>query len=152
MRNNVSLKLATLFAIFISITACEKTNQNGGTNHEKESNFFIYDGYTFDIKSVVSYDAGDNLLEFWLSSTEGLKTAEEVESAGDYVVLNTHKSYLGDRDRFSAAQSKESYISFCEQTFAYGNSGTAYIEVQFSNDSLFLSNDFLICHESNYLR
>lgn len=141
MRNNVSLKFATLFAIFISITACEKANQNGGTNHEKESNFFIYDGYTFDIKSVVSYDAGDNLLEFWLSSTEGLKTAEEVESAGDYVVLNTHKSYLGGRDRFSGASSNNSSIRFCNEKFAKGDVGNAYIEVAIEGDILTL--DFI---------
>ena len=70
MRHNVSLKLATLFALFISLTACEKPNQEVNTNKEKDSNCFVYDGYSFDIKSVVSYDAGDNLLEFWISSTE----------------------------------------------------------------------------------
>ena len=138
MRHNVSLKLATLLAIFISITACEKSNQNGGSKQEKESNYFVYDGYYFDIKSVVSYEAGDNLMEFWLSSTEGLTTSKDIEAAGDYVVLNTHKSYLGSRDRFSGASSEYSSIRFCNESFTKGDLGNAYIEVAIVDEVLTL--------------
>ena len=141
MRHNVSLKLATLLAIFISITACEKSNQNGVSKPEKGSNYFVYDGYYFDIKSVVSYDAGDNLLEFWLSSTEDLKTTAEVEAAGDYVVINTHKSYLGTRDRFSGSASDNSSIRFCNQSFKKGDIGNAYIE--FTMDQKKITLDFV---------
>ena len=129
MRHNVSLTVATIVAIIISLTACEKQNQGGNTNNEKTSNFFLYDGYSFDIKSVVSYDTGDNLLEFWLSSTEGLTTTKEIEEAGDFVVLNTHKSYLGNRDRFSGSTSDYSSIRFCNERFTKGDAGNAYIEV-----------------------
>ena len=118
---------------------CEKPGNGPVTSEDTLTNFFVYDGYSFDIRSAVHYDKSDNTVEIWLSPISGLTKSKEIKDGGDYVVLNTHKSYLGDRDRFSAAQSKESYISFCEQTFAYGNSGTAYIEVQFSNDSLLVS-------------
>lgn len=139
MRHNVSLKLATLFALFISLTACEKPNQEENTNKEKYSNCFVYDGYSFDIKSVVSYDAGDNLLEFWISSTEGLATADEIEAAGDYVVLNTHKSYLGKRDRFSGSTSDNSSIRFCNEGFKKGDNGNAYIEVTMDQEIVSLN-------------
>lgn len=120
------------------ISGCEKPD-NGPISEAPRTNYFVYDGYSFDIRSAVQYDKSDNSVELWLSPISGLTKSKEIKDGGDYVVLNTHKSYLGDRDRFSAAQSKDSYISFCEQTFAYGNSGTAYIEVQFSNDSLLVS-------------
>lgn len=117
---------------------CEKPD-NAPVVSDERTNFFVYDGYSFDINSAVQYDKSDNTVEIWLSPVSGLTTSKEIKDGGDYVVLNTHKSYLGDRDRFSVAQSKESYISFCEQTFAYGNSGTAYIEAQFRNDSLLVN-------------
>lgn len=129
--------LATLVTMFT--VGCEKPDNGPVGSEDTLTNFFVYDGYSFDIRSAVQYDKNDNSVELWLSPISGLTKSKEIKDGGDYVVLNTHKSYLGDRDRFSAAQSKESYISFCEQTFAYGNSGTAYIEVQFSNDSLLVS-------------
>ena len=136
MRHNVSLTVATIVAIIISLTACEKQNQGGNTNNEKTSNFFLYDGYSFDIRSVVSYEAGNNLMEFWLSSTEGLTTAKEIEEAGDFVVLNTHKSYLGQRDRFTGSSSEYSSIRFCNESFVKGNVGNAYIEVSMTQETL----------------
>lgn len=133
-------KAAAMAMIVTMFTAgCEKPDNGPVASEDTLTNFFVYDGYSFDIRSAVQYDKSDNSVELWLSPISGLTTSKQIKDGGDYVVLNTHKSYLGDRDRFSAAQSKESYISFCEQTFAYGNSGTAYIEVQFSNDSLLVS-------------
>lgn len=137
----ISFAKAAAMAMIVTMftVGCEKPDNGPVASEDTLTNFFVYDGYTFDIRSAVQYDKSDNSVELWLSPISGLTKSKEIKDGGDYVVLNTHKSYLGDRDRFSAAQSKESYISFCEQTFAYGNSGTAYIEVQFSNDSLLVS-------------
>ena len=137
----ISFAKAAAMAMIVTMftVGCEKPDNGPVASEDTLTNFFVYDGYSFDIRSAVQYDKSDNSVELWLSPISGLTKSKEIKEGGDYVVLNTHKSYLGDRDRFSAAQSKESYISFCEQTFAYGNSGTAYIEVQFSNDSLLVS-------------
>lgn len=117
------------------ITGCEKPD-NGPASEVPRTNFFVYDGYSFDINSAVQYDKGDNSIELWLSPVSGLKTSKEIKAEGDYVVLNTHKSFLGDRDRFNVQSSKESFISFVDQKFSYGDQGTAYIEVTMMNDSL----------------
>ena len=137
----ISIAKAAAVAILGTMltVSCEKPNNGPATPEDINTNFFIYDGYSFVINSAVQYDKGDNTLEFWLSPVSGLTTSEEIKAGGDYVVINTHKSYLGNRDRFNTPQSKDSYICFCEQKFAYGNVGTAYIEVQIANDNLTLN-------------
>lgn len=117
------------------ISGCEKPD-NGPISEAPRTNYFVYDGYSFDINSAVQYDKGDSSVEVWLSPISGLTTSKEIKAGGDYVVFNTHKSFLGDRDRFINQTSKESYICFGEQKFAYGDEGTAYIEVTMTNDSL----------------
>lgn len=117
------------------ISGCEKPD-NGQISEAPRTNFFVYDGYSFEINSAVQYDKGDNSVEVWLSPISGLTKSKEIKDGGDYVVFNTHKSYLGDRDRFNSQSSKESYICFGEQKFTYGDQGTAYIEVNMTKDSL----------------
>ena len=139
MRHNVPFKLACLAAVLTVLIGCEQENQSMlPAKQEKESNFFIYDGYSFDIRSAVSYQTGDNLLEFWLSPTEGLTTIKEVESAGDYVVINTHKSYNGTRDRFSGTASDNSSIRFCDMAYKKGDTGSGYIDVNMTDATLTL--------------
>lgn len=120
-------------------SGCQKPDNGPEPIEEPRTNFFIYDGYSFDIRSAVHYDKGDNTLEVWLSPVSGLTTSKEIKASGDYVVLNTHKSYLGDRDRFNSQSSKESYLRFGEQKFAYGDEGAAYIEAELRNDSLLVT-------------
>ena len=118
------------------ISGCEKPGDGPASSEEPKTNYFIYNGYEFEINSAVQYDKGDNSVEVWLSPISGLTTSKEIKAGGDYVVFNTHRSYLGGRDRFSADASKDSYICFGEQKFAYGDQGTAYIDVAMPKDSL----------------
>ena len=91
--------------------SCEKPDTNKPEPEERK-NFFTFETYSFDISSVVKYDKGDNAIELWLSPESGLTTISQIENSGDYVVLNTHASYLGSRDRFNAQASIDSYIRF----------------------------------------
>ena len=118
------------------VSGCEKPGDSPASSEEPKTNYFIYNGYEFEINSAVQYDKGDNSVEVWLSPISGLTTSKEIKAGGDYVVFNTHRSYLGGRDRFSADASKDSYICFGEQKFAYGDQGTAYIDVAMPKDSL----------------
>ena len=120
----------------IIMSGCEKPGDGPASSEEPKTNYFIYNGYEFEINSAVQYDKGDNSVEVWLSPISGLTTSKEIKAGGDYVVFNTHRSYLGGRDRFSADASKDSYICFGEQKFAYGDQGTAYIDVAMTSDSL----------------
>ena len=134
---NSYLKAAALalFGIMLSV-GCENPDQTPVISDAPWTNYFTYTEYAFDINSAVQYDKGDNSVEIWLSPVSGLTTSREIMSQGDYVVLNTHKSYLGGRDRFNSQSSKDSYLRFCNQKFAYGNEGTAYIEAAMQNDTL----------------
>ena len=130
-------------ATLTSIHSCEKPDSGSeGTTPVEKTNYFTYDGYSFDINSVVKYDQGDNTVELWLSPKVGAATISEIEKEGDYVVLCTHSSYLGNRDRFSGSTSKNSSISFgSDLEFAYGDAGTAYIQANIEGDVLTV--DFL---------
>ena len=128
---------ALLAALSFVIGSCDKPTPAPVT--QDPVNYFNYEGYSFDINSVVKYEKGDNAIELWLSSETGLKTTAEIANAGDYVVLNTNKEYLNKRDRFNAPTSKGSYIRFCDEVFTYGDSGTAYIEVSIDGDEISLT-------------
>ena len=136
------LMTASMAAIF----GCQKPdNSTENVTPVENTNYFTYDGYPFEINSVVQYDKGDNNVELWLSPTSGLTTTSEIAGAGDYVVLNTHRSYLGNKDRFNGQSSKSSFIRFCENLqFAYGKTGTAYIEVSINGSEISIS--FLAQH------
>ena len=122
----------------LAFASCEKPTPE--PEQQDPTNYFTYDGYSFDINSVVKYDKGDNAIEIWLSSESGLTTTSAIESTGDYVVLNTNKEYLNKRDRFNAATSKGSFIRFGgTKEFAYGDTGAAYIEVAINGDQITLA-------------
>lgn len=130
-------------ATLTSIHSCEKPDSGSeGTTPVEKTNYFTYDGYSFDINSVVKYDQGDNSVELWLSPKVGATTISEIEKEGDYVIVNTNAAYLGNRDRFNASTSKNSFISFgSDLKFAYGDAGTAYIQASIEGDQLTM--DFL---------
>ena len=125
---------ALLATLSLAAGSCDKPTP--APEPQDPVNFFTYESYTIDINSVVKYEKGDNAIELWLSSETGLKTTSQIRNAGDYVVLNTNKEYLNKRDRFNAPTSKGSFIRFCDETFAYGDSGTAYIEVSIDGEAI----------------
>lgn len=129
---------ATMVLILAAVCNCQKPDDGQeGTKSEPKNNYFTYDGYSFDINSVVKYEQGDNTVELWLSPMAGATTISEIESEGDYVVLKTNKSYLGKRDRFTEGTSKNSSISFgSSHKFAYGDAGTAYIQASIEGDEV----------------
>lgn len=128
-------------SLFLLAGCTEPDNTTPVTPDEEPTCYFTYDGYDFDINSVVKYDKGDNSVEIWLSPLSGLTTSKAIKDAGDYVVINTHVAYLGMRDRFDGTTSKNSYIRFADLEFAYGDKGTAYIEADIKDSELTL--DFM---------
>lgn len=135
------ISLILMTSLLFIVGACQKPDTNT-PEQEERTNYFVYDGYSFDISSVVQYDKGDSSFELWLSPVSGLKTSADIKKNGDYVVLNTHASYLGSRDRFNSQTSKDSYIEFAgNRKFGFGDSGIAYIDAAVEGDQVTL--DFL---------
>ena len=135
------LRIAAIMAVIMTtVCNCQKPDSNQVTDEpEVKTNYFTYEGYSFDINSVVRYDQGDNSVELWLSPKMGATTISEIQNEGDYVVLNTNKAYLGKRDRFTEGTSKNSYIRFGENyRFKYGDSGAAYIQATIEGDEITL--------------
>ncbi len=141
MRNTRFALAASIFmtSLFLLAGCTEPDDTTPVTPEEESTCYFIYDGYHFDINSAVKYEKGDNSVEIWLSPLSGLTTSEAIQNAGDYVVLNTHVTYLGKRDRFEGTTSKNSYLKFTDLEFAYGDKGMAYIEADIKDGELTLS-------------
>ena len=141
MRNTrFALSVSVFMTSLFLLAGCTEPDDNTPTAPEEEPTcYFIYDGYHFDINSAVKYEKGDNSVEIWLSPISGLTTSEAIHDAGDYVVLNTHVTYLGKRDRFEGATSKNSYMRFTDLEFAYGDKGMAYIEADITDGELTLN-------------
>lgn len=141
MRNTrFALSVSVFMTSLFLLAGCTEPDGNTPAAPEEEPTcYFIYDGYHFDINSAVKYEKGDNSVEIWLSPLSGLTTSEAIHDAGDYVVLNTHVTYLGKRDRFEGATSKNSYMRFTDLEFAYGDKGMAYIEADITDGELTLN-------------
>lgn len=141
MRNTHFALAASIFmtSLFLLAGCTEPDDTTPVVSEDESTCYFIYDGYRFDINSAVKYEKGDNAVEIWLSPLSGLTTSAAIQEAGDYVVLNTHVTYLGKRDRFEGTTSKNSYIRFTDLEFAYGNKGTAYIEADITDGELTLN-------------
>lgn len=135
--NRKSFFAAALIAV-MAIAGCQKPDPTPA-EPEAKTNYFIYEGYNFEIKSAARLDKGDNTVELWLSPDKGLATMEDFLSSGEFLTVCTNKSYLGTRDRFSGQSSKNSYIRFADKEFKTGQTGTAFIEADIVNDSLKLS-------------
>lgn len=141
MRNTrFALSVSVFMTSLFLLAGCTEPDGNTPAAPEEEPTcYFIYDGYHFDINSAVKYEKGDNSVEIWLSPLSGLTTSEAIHDAGDYVVLNTHVTYLGKRDRFEGSTSKNSYMRFTDLEFAYGDKGMAYIEADITDGELTLN-------------
>lgn len=103
---------------------------------EEEENFsndFTYNGNVYNIGSVVRFDQNNNTIQLWISETEGLTDIDAVEEAGDYLIVSFHKSYLGQRDRFTKPGS---FIRFGNKVFASGDDGLGYIDTELSGNDI----------------
>lgn len=132
---------AAAIAALTLVSGCQDPATTDQPITEPRTNFFTYDGHSFDINSVVKYEKTASAVELWLSAENGATTTAQIREAGDYIVLRTNGSYLGGRDYFKGTASKDSYIRFTEMEFAYGDDGTAFIEIHIENDSIKI--DFL---------
>lgn len=138
-----NVRLAAILIVFMAtVCNCEKQADAPDTpKQELSENYFTYDGYAFEINSVVKFDEGNSSVELWLSPKQNAKTISEIKSYGDYVVLKTNSAYVnqGKRDLFNVQTSKDSYIRFCNtHEFKYGDLGTAFIQVSFNKNEVSL--------------
>lgn len=121
--------LAGLACLF----GCRKTPTPDTIEQDQFTNTFTLDGSEYTIGSVVRFDQDNNTVQFWISQEEGLTTVKSIEEAGDYLLISTHKSYIGSRDRFTKAGT---FVKFGNQRFAYGDEGMGYIETSFSDEEM----------------
>lgn len=106
---------------------------------EKYTNEITCNGETFAIGSVVRFEQDNNTVQFWISRQEGLTTVDQIEETQGYLIVSTHKSFLGGRDRFSK---NGSFVKYGDLQFATGDEGMGFIEASIAGEELTL--DFTI--------
>ena len=131
-RFRISLIVSALAGLFC-LLSCGKTPTPDSERQGQYTNTFTLDGSEYTIGSVVRFDQDNNTVQFWISQEEGLTTVESIEEAGEYLVISTHKSYLGSRDRFTKAGT---FVKFGNRRFAYGDEGLGYIETSFTEEEM----------------
>lgn len=131
-RFRISLTVSALAGLFC-LFSCGKTPTPDSGRQDQYTNTFTLDGSEYTIGSVVRFDQDNNTVQFWISQEEGLTTVESIEEAGEYLVISTHKSYLGSRDRFTKAGT---FVKFGNRRFAYGDEGLGYIETSFTEEEM----------------
>ena len=92
------------FAAAFSLTCCQEPAPPAEEG-VLFANEFVLNGTASSIGSAVRFDQDNNTIQFWLSPSSGLTTADEIENAGGHIVISTHKSFIGSRDRFTKAGS-----------------------------------------------
>lgn len=121
-------------AAALSLTCCKDPLPVVGEDVQY-ANEFVFNGTASSIESVVRFDQDNNTIQFWLSPSSGLTTVDEIEDVGDHVVISTHKSFIGSRDRFTKAGS---FVRIGNSKFATGDEGMGYIESSVIGDTLTL--------------
>lgn len=122
------------FAAAFSLTCCQEPVPPAGEG-VLFANEFVLNGTASSIGSAVRFDQDNNTIQFWLSPSSGLTTADEIENAGVHIVISTHKSFIGSRDRFTKAGS---FVRSGDSQFATGDEGMGYIETSIIGDTLIL--------------
>lgn len=130
--HRLSIASILLPGILFLLTGC-KDPAPATPAEEAVTNGFVYNGNEYSIGSVVRFDQDNNTTQFWISPEEGLVTVDEIEARGGHLILSTHMSYLGARDRFSKAGS---FARFGNMQYAYGDEGMGYIETSLNGEEI----------------
>lgn len=121
--------------IMTLLSGCKEPQPSNGDG-EGIANGFTYNDETIAIGSVVRFDQDNHTVQFWLSPEEGLATIDDMERNGNYLIVSTHMSYIGSRDRFTKPGS---FVRYGQMQFAYADEGMGYIETSLSEEEVTIS-------------
>lgn len=126
----------TALIIIATLAGCRPSQQPTEQDKDVFKNEFTYDSEIHRIGSVVRFDQDNNTIQFWISEEEGLETVDEIERTANHLIISTHRSLIGSRDRFSKAGS---FIRFGKMQYSSGDEGMGYIETDLNGDEITLT-------------
>ena len=91
-------RIAILTIASLAFIACNdkeqvKSKQNG--TEQESLGSFIYEGDTYQIRSVVLYELDNNQTQIWISETAGYTTVDEIEASVGELVITIPDSKIG---------------------------------------------------------
>lgn len=89
----ISSRIAILALTTLAFIACDNKEQ---TEMGQESlGSFVYEGDTYQIRSVVLYELDNNQTQIWISETAGYTTVDEIEASVGELVITVPDSKIG---------------------------------------------------------
>lgn len=136
------MKLLTkLSAIVISLAAafaavsCEETPQST-IQPEEILGSFIYEGNTYNIRSVVVYELDNNQTQIWISETAGYTTVDEIEASVGELVITIPDSKIGKGKQ--SFEQEGNFVKYDDKV----NSGFCTLKCDLDSDSKMISFEF----------
>lgn len=136
IKNFISFLSTFCLTAALTLTGCKEQEpeiKSGDT--ETYLNKFNFEGTSLGIGSVVRFDQDNNTVQFWISPDSGMTDIDEMTEENNCIILSVHKSYIGDRDRFTK---NGSFVKYGNKVFAAGDSGIGYIETKVNGDTVAL--------------
>ena len=78
--NKIAIIALTVFA-FIACDEKEQIDKEQTEMAQESLGSFVYEGDTYQIRSVVLYELDNNQTQIWMSETAGYTTVDEIEAS-----------------------------------------------------------------------
>lgn len=136
------MKISTkLSAIVISLAAalaavsCEETPQST-IQPEEVLGSFVYEGNTYNIRSVVVYELDNNQTQIWISETAGYTTVDEIEASVGELVITIPDSKIGKGKQ--SFEQEGNFVKYDDKV----NSGFCTLKCDLDSDNQMISFEF----------
>ena len=133
--------LTKLSAIVISLAAalaavsCEETPQST-IQPEEVLGSFVYEGNTYNIRSVVVYELDNNQTQIWISETAGYTTVDEIEASVGELVITIPDSNIGKGKQ--SFEQEGNFVKYDDKV----NSGFCTLKCDLDSDNQMISFEF----------
>lgn len=133
--------LTKLSAIVISLAAvlaavsCEETPQST-IQPEEVLGSFVYEGNTYNIRSVVVYELDNNQTQIWISETAGYTTVDEIEASVGELVITIPDSKIGKGKQ--SFEQEGNFVKYDDKV----NSGFCTLKCDLDSDNKMISFEF----------
>lgn len=133
--------LTKLSAIVISLAAalaavsCEETPQST-IQPEEVLGSFVYEGNTYNIRSVVVYELDNNQTQIWISETAGYTTVDEIEASVGELVITIPDSKIGKGKQ--SFEQEGNFVKYDDKV----NSGFCTLKCDLDSDNQMISFEF----------
>lgn len=122
-------------AVVLAAVSCEETPQST-IQPEEVLGSFVYEGNTYNIRSVVVYELDNNQTQLWISETAGYTTVDEIEASVGELVITIPDSKIGKGKQ--SFEQEGNFVKYDDKV----NSGFCTLKCDLDSDNKMISFEF----------